>query len=610
MRLAVLISICLVTLCATAQSKAAKASAKKAASRDKNVLFNRLSDQFLKEQLAMNPASASEAGYHKHRGRGGKVVELDAVLDDFSQAAMKRQSAFLKTWKARFDKETPIASLGPDEAADRQLVDDQIALQLLELDDIQNQRHNPTRVVETIGNALFLPLTQSYAPKEVRVGHVLARMQQIPRALTQAKQLLLDSDPIFIEVAKGENDGDVDTIENDVKAAITPGSKLESRYKKTAPTTIAALKDFSAWMDSDLAKRKTERTWRLGKDWYAEKFRLSMETSETPEQLLAAADAELNRQRAQMMELALPLHKQWYPDHTDHGDFSGTERENKVLREVLDKIGDDHPKRDELMDAVKRDLDGIKQFIREKKIVSLGERDNLKVIPTPAYMRAIYSVAGFHSAPPLEPKAEAQYWVTPIDPKMPEEKAESKLREYNNWMLKWLSIHEALPGHYVQAEHANNIQPESRRVLRNLLGNGASVEGWAEYIATVMTDEGYMSHDPRFVVSRKKVLLRAIANTILDVKLQTMGMTDQEALDLMMNRCFQTKAEADGKLQRAKLSSTQLPTYYFGYRAWMDFRDRYQKAHANDFNMQKFHDAVLDMGPLPVDGIEKLMSRP
>ena len=607
MRLAVLISICLLTMCAAAQSKAARTSAKGPAPTDKNALFNRLSDQFLKEQLAMNPASASEAGYHKHRGRDGKVVELDAVLDDFSPSAMKRQSTFFKAWKARFDKETPVDSLGPDEAADRQLVDDQIALQLLELDEIQNQRHNPTRVVETIGSALFLPLTQSYAPKEVRVGHVLARMQQIPRALSQAKQLLLDSDPIFIDVAKGENDGNVDTIENAVKAEIMSGSKLESQYNKTAPVAIAALKDFSAWMDSDLAKRTTDRTWRLGKDWYAKKFRFSMETSETPEQLVSAADAELNRQRAQMLELALPLHKQWYPQHTDHSDLSGIERENVVLKEVLDKIGDDHPKRDELLEAVKRDLDGIKQFIREKKIVSLGERDNLKVIPTPPYMRGIYSVAGFHSAPPLEPKAEAQYWVTPIDPKMPAEKAESKLREYNNWMLKWLSIHEALPGHYVQAEHANNIQPESRRVLRNLLGNGASVEGWAEYIATVMTDEGYMNHDPRFVLSRKKVLLRAIANTILDVKLQTMGMTDQEALDLMMNRCFQTKAEADGKLQRAKLSSTQLPTYYFGYRAWMIFRDRYQKAHAQDFNMQKFHDAVLDMGPLPVDGIERLM---
>jgi len=604
MRLAVLLSMCLLAALAAAQSKA---STKKPLGNDVNTRFNKLADQFLKEQLAMNPTSASEAGYHKHTGADGKTVELDAVLDDFSPAAMQRQTKFYKVWQARFAKETPLAGLGPNEAADRQLVDDQIAYQLLELQDIQNRRHNPTVFVETVGDSLFLPLTQTYAEKDVRVGHALARMQQIPRAVAEAKELLLDSDPVFIKVAKEENEGNVDTIENTVKEQITPGSKNEAEYKRVAPPAIAALKEFDTWMDDVLAKRKSDRTWRLGKDWYAKKFKVVMETDETPEQLAAAADAELTKQRGQMLELAIPLHKQWYPQHTDHSELSATERDNVILKEVLDKIGDDHPKREELIDAVKRDLEGIKQFIREKKIVSLSERDNMKVIPTPPFMRGIYSVAGFHSAPPLEPKAEAQYWVTPIDPKMPEEKAESKLREYNNWMLKWLSIHEALPGHYIQAEHANNIQPESRRVLRNVFGNGASVEGWAEYIATVMTDEGYMNHDPRFVLSRKKVLLRAIANTILDVKLQTMGMTDEQAMDLMMNRCFQTRAEAEGKLQRAKLSSVQLPSYYSGYRAWMDFRERYQKAHTQDFDMQKFHDAVLDMGPLPVDGIERLM---
>jgi uncharacterized protein (DUF885 family) len=603
MRLAVVVSICLLTMLAAAQNKN---TAKKSAPADKNALFNRLADQFLKEQLAMNPTSASEAGYHKHTGADGKSIELDAVLDDFSPAGMRRQVAFYKHWRARFAKETPAESLGPNEAADRQLVNDTIAYQLLELETIQNRRHNPTAFVEVVGDSLFLPLTQTYAEKDVRVGHALARMRQIPRAVAQAKELLLDSDPIFIKVAKEENEGNLDTIENTVKEQITPGSKNDAEYKRVAPLAVAALKDFNGWMDDVLEKGKTNRAWRLGKEWYAKKFRVVMETAETPEQLAAAADAELTKQRAQMLELAVPLHKQWYTQHSDHSDLSATERENVILKEVLDRIADDHPKRDELIDAVKRDLDGIKQFIREKKIVSLSDRDNMKVIPTPPFMRGIYSVAGFHSAPPLEPKAEAQYWVTPIDPKMPEEKAESKLREYNNWTLKWLSIHEALPGHYIQAEHANNIQPESRRVLRNVFGNGASVEGWAEYIADVMTDEGYMNHDPRFVLSRKKVLLRAIANTILDVKLQTMGMTDQEAMDLMMNRCFQTRAEAEGKLQRAKLSSVQLPSYYFGYRAWMDFRDRYQKAHA-DFDMQKFHDAVLDMGPLPVDGIERLM---
>jgi uncharacterized protein (DUF885 family) len=225
-------------------------------------------------------------------------------------------------------------------------------------------------------------------------------------------------------------------------------------------------------------------------------------------------------------------------------------------------------------------------------------------------MRGIYSVAGFMSAPPLEPLAEAQYWVTPIDPKMPDDKAESKLREYNNWALKWLSIHEALPGHYIQFEHLNSIQPERRRLLRSLYSNGAYVEGWAEYIAQVMMDEGFLNGDPRFLLEMRKIRLRLLGNAILDVRLHTMGMTDEQAMDLMTKDAFQTQAEAEGKLVRAKLSSTQLPTYYVGLREWLAFRKRYQTAAGKNFDLLKFHNAVLDEGPLPVPVVEKLIAPP
>jgi uncharacterized protein (DUF885 family) len=289
-----------------------------------------------------------------------------------------------------------------------------------------------------------------------------------------------------------------------------------------------------------------------------------------------------------------------YPEHTDHGNLSAHDRENKIISEVLQKVSDEHTQRDQLMATVKSDLGTIKQFIIEKKIVTLSDRDNLKVIPTPVFMRGIYSVAGFASAPPLEPTAEAQYWVTPIDPKTPDAQAESKLREYNKYALYWLSIHEALPGHYVQAEHANNLQPESRRVMRNLFGNGAYIEGWAEYIAQVMMDEGFLNNDPKFHLVMRKLRLRLLANTILDVRMQTMNMSDTEAMDLMVNECFQTQAEADGKLRRAKLSSTQLPTYYVGKKDWLQLRKDYQAAMGQKFNLAEFHNKVLDQGPLPI----------
>ncbi len=185
--------------------------------------------------------------------------------------------------------------------------------------------------------------------------------------------------------------------------------------------------------------------------------------------------------------------------------------------------------------------------------------------------------------------------------------AESKLREYNNYTLQWLSIHEALPGHYVQFEHLNNIQPERRRLLRSLYGNGAYVEGWAEYIAQVMMDEGFLNNSPEFRMIMRKIRLRVIANAILDIKMHTMDMTDREALDLMTKDSFQTDAEAAGKLQRAKLSSTQLPTYYVGIREWFTLRKNYETAAGKNFNLLKFHDLVLDEGPLPVPVIEKLV---
>jgi uncharacterized protein (DUF885 family) len=570
--------------------------------------FAKLSEQFMKDSLALSPTNASQAGYHKHLdSKTGKTVELDALLDDMSLMAIGEQRDFYQQWRDHFRRETPAAALNPEDAADWQLIDDQIGLNLLEFDKIQNYRHNPTVAVELIGNALFLPLTETYASQDVRLGHVLSRIRQIPRLLDQVKQYLSDVDPIFTTTAIQENDGNVDLIENTVAQQIPPNSKLKSEYDQVAPPAIAALKQFSEWLKSNFSKQPATRSWRLGKELYDQKFRLVMETSVTPEQVLADAEEGLQSVRTEMLQLALPMHKQMYPDHSDHSDLSPHDRENLIISEVLQKISDDHPKRDQLQSAIEADLESIKQFIREKKIVSLSSRDNLRVIPTPPFMRGIYSVAGFHSAPPLEPGAEAEYWVTPIDPKMPDEKAESKLREYNNYTLRWLTIHEALPGHYIQFEHLNNIQPERRRLLRSLYANGAYVEGWAEYVAQVMMDEGYMGGDPRFRMVMRKIRLRLLANTILDVKMQTMGMTDEQAMNLMTKEAFQTQAEAEGKLTRAKLSSTQLPTYYVGIREWLAFRKKYQDAAGKNFDMLKFHDRVLDEGPLPVPIVEQLV---
>jgi uncharacterized protein (DUF885 family) len=164
-----------------------------------------------------------------------------------------------------------------------------------------------------------------------------------------------------------------------------------------------------------------------------------------------------------------------------------------------------------------------------------------------------------------------------------------------------------MPGHYVQAEYANRIEPPARRVLRNVWGNGAYVEGWAVYAQQLMTDEGYLNNDPNLRLSLLKWNLRSIGNTILDIRLQTMGMTDQQALDFMINQTYQEREEATAKLQRAQLSSCQLDMYYAGATGWNEVRAHFQQRHLKDFSLKAFHERALNEGAVPLSTLDRLL---
>ena len=229
------------------------------------------------------------------------------------------------------------------------------------------------------------------------------------------------------------------------------------------------------------------------------------------------------------------------------------------------------------------------------------------MIDTPEFLRGIYAVGGFNPAPPLEPELGAFYWLTPIPKTWTKDRVDSKLREYNKYGIEHLTIHEAMPGHYVQLEYANDVQPKSRRLLRNVFGNGPYIEGWGVYAQQLMTEEGYLDGDPGLRLTLLKQLLRVLANTILDVRLQTMGMTDQQALDLMINDTYQEKEEATAKLQRAQLSSCQLPMYFAGMKGWLQARERYQQHKGAAFSLREFHERALKESAVPLPAIERLL---
>jgi uncharacterized protein (DUF885 family) len=554
--------------------------------------FGQLVEEAVYQSLAFSPVSATQAGYHRHKDQN-----LDEMLDDFSEAGLIEQRQYYRTLRDRLAKAIEPARMSPEDQADFDILNDQISLRLLELDEIQSYRHNPTVYVELIGNALFNPMVLEYAPKEQRYRHIIARLEKVPALLSQARRNLLDSAPIWTTVAQEENDGNIALVDKGLRAAAP--EPLRADYDRAAGPALEALRAFNAWLKDHLARHTTE--WQLGKTKYTPKFRYVLATDETPLQVLAAAEEDLRRIRQEMFKLSLPLHAKMFPNHKDPVDL------NLIVGEVLGKIAEKHATRDTYFSDARRDLDEARRFVQEKGLLPLPPRDNLQVIETPEFMRGIYAVGGFSPAPALEPQLGAFYWLTPIPGDWPRQRTESKLREYNDYALKLLTIHEAMPGHYVQFEYAHGVEPRARRLLRGVYGSGPYVEGWAVYATEMMLDEGYLDKSPELRLAFLKQQLRMIANAILDVRLQTMYMSDQDAMDLMLKQTFQEAEEATAKLRRAKLSSCQLPTYYAGWREWVRLREQYQKSKGAAFRLAEFHERALKTGAIPMRSLGRLL---
>ena len=545
--------------------------------KSERVDFEQVRGDFVFGSLALAPVSATQQGYHFH-----KRLPLDEMIDDYSQPGIRGQHLFWERFRDRLAKIDP-NSLAPEDRADYEMIRDQIALALLELDTIQNWRHNPTQYVELAGNALFEPYVLEYAPKETRYKQIIARLARIPNLMEQAKANLIASPEVWTRVAQQENEGNIGLIEGPLKTDAP--AALRAQYDKAAKPAVDSLRAFNNWLKTDLANRLSD--WRLGRTNYDLKFKYTLEVDKTPAQVLAEAEAELKATQEKMAKLAAPL----------------------SIREALDKIARDHTTPENYLAAARKDLTEATEFVRAKNLVPLPDTKNLRVIETPEFMRGIYGVGGFAPAPALEPQLGAFYWVTPIPNSWPKEGVESKLREYNTFGLQHLTVHEAMPGHYVQFEYANRVEPQSRRLLRNIYGNTPYVEGWAFYTQQLMADEGYLNNAPGYRMTLYKQILRAVGNAILDIRLHTMGMTDQQAMDLMLNQTFQEKEEATAKLQRAALSSAQLPCYFVGWKGWHQVRADYEKAHVGTFNLSAFHERALEESAVPLPVLDRLLGK-
>jgi uncharacterized protein (DUF885 family) len=457
---------------------------------------------------------------------------------------------------------------------------------------------DPRTYNDYISDSTYLLLTQSSAPRERNVGNCVTRMAEIPRVVRAARETLKNPPRVYVETAIRQTKGAISYYESGIFELAGETPQL-SELKPAAKPVVASLKDYLKFLEEDLLPR-AKGDWRIAKEKFNKKLELELDAGIGAPEVLQDAEAEFTRVERDMYVIARQLWSQAFPKKALPPDDENGRRD--TVRLVINHFGTEHSKPDELVKDAKSTIDSIRKFIREKDILRLPDPDTCEVVEMPEFQRG-NTTAYLNQAPALDPKAKSVYAVSPPPKEWDTRKVESYLEEYNRRMIQILTIHEAYPGHYVQLAYSNRHPSLIRRVLFS----GVFAEGWAVYGEQMMLDQGYGNGDLVLRLNQLKWYLRSVANAILDNKMHCTGMSDEEALQFLTQRAFQSEGEALGKIVRAKQSSCQLSTYFVGRMAFYRLRQQVEREQGDNFDLGRFHEAVLAHGTLPVKYLPELV---
>jgi len=544
--------------------------------------------QYMDAWFALRPLDATMLGDRR----------FDTELDDLSPAALARWPQLNRDTLAALPKAVDFAQLSRDAQIDYEIFRHAMTQAVWAAENTRPFEQDPRVYNVYLSDSIFNVLAQSSWPKETAIAKCLARMRHLPRIVAAARALLKDPPKAIAETAIRQNQGSIGFYESDLfeLAGDTP---QKAELKKAAQEVVESLKDYQKFLEQELLP-KANGDWRLGKEKFVQKLDMELDTGMGADEILAVAETEFARVERDMYVIARQLWSRYYPKQALPPDDQAGRAD--TVRRVLSAVGQTHCRPEELTREVTLNVAKVKAFIADRDILRLPDPDRCKIIEMPEFQRG-NSTAYMNSSPPLDPEAPGFYAVSPPPKDWDAQKVESYLQEYNREMLHILTIHEAYPGHYVQLEYANR----NPSLIRRALQSGVYIEGWAVYTEQMMLDQGYGAQDLPLRLTQLKFYLRAVANTILDHKMHCSNLTDEEAMDLLVNQAYQSEGEARLKVVRAKQSSCQLTTYFAGRTAMCRLRQQMARELGERFVLGRYHEAVLAPGPVPVKYLPELV---
>jgi uncharacterized protein (DUF885 family) len=547
--------------------------------------FQKIAHSYIERELQANPEEATELGDHRFDGR----------LTDYSPEARTKK---LATQKELRDK---LNSIGGSQVTgannvDFRILKENIDYRIFQAEELKEPDWNPLVYNQSLANSLYLLVARDFASPEKRIPNLRQRMEGIPRVIAQAKANLQHPPRVHTETAIEQTQGAISLVREGLAPLLNRVPQMKKELAPLEEKTAAALEDYKKWLEKDLLPR-SDGDFRLGADKFRKKLRFALASDLSMEEIMKRAQVDLQETQTAIYETALPLHKKYFPQ-ADPPSLAG---KKEVTAAVLNKLSEQHPDDNTIVGYAQKIVGEATDFVRSHNLVTIPDTP-LDVIVMPEFKRG-QAIAYCDASGPLEKNGKTFFAVAPTPNDWSRQRKESFFREYNNYMVRDLSVHEAMPGHYLQLAHANEFRAPT--LVRAIFQSGTFIEGWAVYCEQMMAEQGYGGGEVK--MQQLKMRLRAICNAILDQSIHAGNMSEQEAMDLMMKEGYQQEGEAVAKWKRARLTSAQLSTYFVGVSEHLELRERAKAKAGASFGLKKYNDQVISFGSPPVKYVRELM---
>ena len=536
--------------------------------------FQQLSEDFLANYLPWRPEFSVYLGFH----------EYDGKISDLSKKSIENELARLKKYNQMLH-EIDSTSLSPKNYDDFHILQLGIKNEIFNFEEIEPYTKNPMTYAGAMDISIYIK--RNFAPLEQRLKSIIAIENEAPSFFSVAKSNLADSlAKPFIETAIQIANGSSEFLGSDLIDALkeVKNDSLMAEFKTANNKAISELKSFVEYLKKEKLP-KASNNYALGIEKYRKMLLYGEDISLPPEKILEIGLSELTKEKNVFNTTAKIINP------------------NKKPIDVYHDIQKEHPTSVNLISEVSKNVEAIRQFIIDKKIVSIPSGARVQIKETLKFARST-STASFDSPGPFEKKAtEAYYYITPVDTVWTEKQKEDWLSMFDYYTTNIITIHEVYPGHYIQFAHLN---ASSATKIEKIFGSYAFIEGWAHYTEKMMIDEGYgNTGDPiraaKFHLAQSGEALLRLCRLCVSIKMHCEGMSVDDATKFFMDNWYQGEKPSRQEAIRGTFDPEYL-YYSLGKLMMLKLRDDYQRQEGDNFSLQQYHDLILENGmpPIPI----------